>query len=117
MPGHPFRNVLIHIFHVSQASHLAEGDTVAAGQLLGTHASNETMSDIAVLVYTTQTEWRYTSYFDVLSDGLFQTYQARGVASRDAMIISKEARDADPLACSGQTFTSFGTLESWVTLN
>jgi hypothetical protein len=74
------------------------------------------MSDIAVGV-NTPGGWKLVSYFDVLTDSLFQSYQAAGVSSRDSLIISKEARDADPLTCSGETFTGSGTLENWVIIN
>lgn len=35
---------------------------------------------------------------------------------RNDMIISRAARDADPLTCNGEAFTTFGTLASWVSL-
>lgn len=104
------------IFHVALANPLKVGDSVTTGQLLGNHASDETMSDIAVGV-NTPGGWKLVSYFDVITDSVFEAYQARGVASREGVIISKQARDADPLTCSGDTFTNYGTLEHWVTLN
>lgn len=104
------------IFHVTLANPLNVGDVVIAGQLLGNHASDETMSDIAVGV-NTPGGWKLVSYFDVVTDSLFQGYQARGVSSRDTMIISKQERDSDPLTCSGETFTTPGNLENWITLN
>jgi len=104
------------IFHVALANPLKVGDSVTAGQLLGNHASDETMSDIAVGV-NTPGGWKLVSYFDVITDSVFQAYQARGVSSREDAIISKQARDANPLTCSGDTFTNYGTLEHWVTLN
>lgn len=104
------------LFHVAVANPVAVGDVVAAGQLLGNHIGDQTMSDIAVGV-NTPGGWKLVSYFDVLTDSLFQSYQAAGVSSRDALIISKEARDADPLTCSGETFSDVGTLEDWVTIN
>ena len=33
--------------------------------------------------------------------------------SREEVIIIKEERDADPLSCDGETFTTQGTLENW----
>jgi hypothetical protein len=35
----------------------------------------------------------------------------------DTDYISKEDRDADPLSCDGQRFTSSGKLENWFNLN
>jgi len=43
------------------------------------------------------------SYFDVITDDVFQNYKNRGVPSRDDFIISKEERDAHPLNCIDET--------------
>jgi hypothetical protein len=104
------------IFHIALASPLNEGDAVAEGQVLGHHGGDETMSDMAVCVSTPGGR-RLVSYFDVMTDALFQTYQRRGVSSREQFIITKSERDADPLSCDGETFTSSGTLGNWVQLN
>jgi len=56
------------------------------------------------------------SWFEVMTDAVFQRYAARGIASRESLIISRAERDAEPLTCSGETFTSFGTIQNWVTL-
>ena len=102
------------IFHVNLTNPLNVGDLVTAGQQLGTQA--QTASDIAVEV-STPSGWKLVSYFDVMTDSLFQNYQARGLSSRDDAIISKEARDADPLTCDGDQFTDSGNLENYVVLN
>jgi len=104
------------IFHVALSPQLKEGDKVAEGQLLGHHASDETMSDLAVRVATPK-GWRLISYFDVMTDTLFQSFQSRGVSSRTQLIITKAERDADSLTCEGEVFTSSGHLEDWVHLN
>jgi len=104
------------IFHVNLSPRPVEGDSVAAGQLLGYHASDETMSDIAVCVATPQGS-RLISYFEVMTDSLFQSYQARGVDARDQLIISSAERDAGLLTCDGETFTGSGSLENWVWLD
>jgi hypothetical protein len=104
------------IFHMAVADPVTVGETIAEGQLLGHHIGDQTMSDVAVGV-STPGGWKLISYFDVMADSLFQTYQADGVSSRSELIISREARDADPLACSGETFTSTGTLANWVILD
>jgi len=104
------------IFHIDLGASLEEGDQVAAGQQLGTHIGSQTMSDIAVAVNTPDGRKRI-SYFEVMSDGLFQQYQDRGVAARSDLIISKDERDADPLTCDGESFTSDGSIEGWVYLN
>jgi hypothetical protein len=105
-------NRMFFIFHVNVFASLQVGDAVTAGQQIGTHIGSQTYSDIAV--------WegdRLVSYFRVMTDSVFQAYRNRGVSSRDDLIISKEARDADPLTCSGETFQSQGNLPHWVYLN
>lgn len=104
------------IFHVNLTNPLNVGDLVTAGQQLGTYIESHYSSDIAVGV-DTGNAWKLVSYFDVMTDSLFQDYQARGLSSRDDAIISKEARDADPLTCDGEEFTDSGNLENYVVLN
>ena len=103
------------IFHITLVAPLKVGDQIALGQQLGTHIGSQTMSDIAVGV-ATESGYRLISYFDTLNDSLFQLYQLRGVATRNDMIISKEARDADSVKCSGDAFLSSGTIGDWVVL-
>lgn len=105
------------IFHLLLAdSTLAEGRRVNAGELLGTHISSRTYSDIAVAVIT-PFQRKLISYFDVMTDALFSHYQTRGLASRSDAIIGKAERDANPLTCSGEAFISgAGALADWVTL-
>jgi hypothetical protein len=104
------------LFHVNLSGPLHVGDAVAAGQQLGTLVGTESLSDIAVKVNTPRGT-KMVSYFSVLTDDVFRQYQARGLASREDAIISKDVRDAHPLTCSGETFADGGTLENWVTLN
>jgi hypothetical protein len=109
-PGFYFR-----LYHVVITNALRIGDRLLAGQAIGHAYSGTTATDMEVDVNTTN-GWRLVSYFDVMTDSLFSEYQARGVASRSDLIISKEQRDADPLTCDGQAFLTFGTNTSWVTL-
>ena len=60
--------------------------------------------------------YKLISYFETLTDSLFQLYQLRGVATRNDMTITKEARDADSVKCSGDAFLSSGTIGDWVVL-
>jgi hypothetical protein len=103
------------IFHIDLSTELSVGDSVTAGQQLGTHIGAQTLSDIAVGT-TVGTSFKLVSYFDVLADEAFQEFQARGMNSRDDAIISEEARDADPLTCTGEDFANSGNLENWVVL-
>jgi hypothetical protein len=103
------------IFHVNVNQDLLLGNAVVAGQEIGTHISNITCDDIAVGV-STLGGLRLVSFFRLITDSLFQSYQARGILSRSEFIISEEARNDDPLNCSGETFGTFGTIENWVNL-
>jgi hypothetical protein len=104
------------IFHVNLLDQLEVGDVISEGQQLGFHIGSQTMSDIAIGVHTPN-GWMLVSYFDVMSDALFQDYQQRGLTSRSDAIISRELRDADTLECNGEEFENSGTLENWVILN
>lgn len=105
------------IYHVNPSLPLARGTVLSAGQQIGTHIGNQTTSDIEVGVATPR-GFKLVSWFEVMSDGLFQSYAARGVASRESAIITKAERDADPLTCNGETFTSSGSgaIPNWITL-
>ena len=104
------------IFHVNLTNPLSVGDVVTAGQQLGMHIGSQTMSDIAVGV-NTPNGWKLVSYFDVITNSVFQDYQERGLTSRNDVIISKELRDADSLICNDEEFEDSGNLENWATLN
>jgi len=104
------------IFHVNPVENLKVGAAVTAGQPLGHHIGSVTTSDIAVRVNTPAGS-RLVSYFALMTDELFQTYQRRGIANRDALIITREARDADPLACVGGKFESGGNIPNRVQLH
>ncbi len=107
------------IFHVALSDGVSPGDHVTSGQQLGTHAYLG-CSDIAIEVEIANhpsCPWQLISYFEVMTDAVFQEYQAAGVTSREQMIISQAERDADPLNCTGETFGTPGTIENWVTLN
>ena len=104
------------IFHVNPFNPIQAGDTVTAGQSLGTHIGSQTYSDMAVGV-STPTGWKWISYLETLTDTAFQAFRNRGLSAPSAAIISREARDADPLTCSGETFLTSGNLADWVILN
>lgn len=103
------------LFHVRLSTPLAVGMHVAAGQPIGTHIGSQTMSDVAVAV-TTPAGFQLVSWFDVLDDAGFAQHAARGIASREAMVIARAERDAHPLSCSGEQFADAGLLENWVPL-
>ena len=95
------------IFHVAILPGIIKGREVTAGEHIGNHANNSTISDIAVRIFTLNEgmpKKQLVSYFDVMTDRLFSDYQARGLLNREDAIISAEDRDNDPLNCSGEEF-------------
>ena len=54
---------------------------------------------IVVKVDTCPYGTKRLSYFDVITDNVFQAYKDRGATAREEFIISKEERDKDPLTC------------------
>jgi hypothetical protein len=93
------------------------GSAVTAGSSLGyvRFGVNTVDFDIAVKARTS-TGVRNLSFIQTVTDGLLATYDAwagAGTQTRDSFSISRAARDADPLTCNGETFTSIGSLPSW----
>ena len=107
----------ISIFHINLQGTRNVNDKISAGELLGTHTGSQTYSDISVIVNDPARQGRMVSYFDVITDQVFSEFSTYGIISRAVMIIPKSERDANPLTCSGDTFTSSDPLESWVILN
>ena len=105
------------IFHINLSAPFAVNDKISEGEILGTHIGSQTYSDISVIVNDPTKQGRMVSYFDVMTDSLFIDYSNRGVYSRADVIIPKEVRDANPLNCNGDTFTTTDTLENWIYLN
>jgi len=100
------------LFHLDLSTTLAVGDRVTAGQELGTSEKiSGTAGEIAVEVLT-PSGMKLVSFFDAMDDSVFAVYQARGVPNREAVIISKAERDADPMTCDGETFTSTSVIEN-----
>jgi hypothetical protein len=104
------------LFHVAPYPEITISSNVTAGQEIGTHASDQTSSDIAVSRYANQ-GYILVSYFEVITDEVFAEFQARGVTSREDLILSKEQRDSNPITCDGETFTDPGTLPTWFSLS
>jgi hypothetical protein len=115
---------LVRIFHVNYLSGLTIGTQVNAGQWLGYADMRESYSsDLAVEciyaappVYPVGSPYldrgiKYLSAFEFMTDTLFRQYQARGIANRADVVISKDYRDAHPV-------TNWGTYDplDWVKL-
>jgi hypothetical protein len=95
------------LFHVGLAKPLSVGDRIEEGQVLGTHSSIVTFSDIAVGVNTTDNKYTLVSYFDTLTDAAFAPYQARGINSRSQMSFTKAEREANPYECDTSSPPNF----------
>jgi hypothetical protein len=100
------------IFHINPVKAYKVDDKVVEGEFLGTHISTDTYSDISVIVNDPTKQGRFVSYFDVITDNVFQQYELRGATTRENFKISKVLRDANPLSCSGDTFTGTDPLEN-----
>jgi len=100
------------IFHIVTTENFSVGTKVTEGAFLGKTVS----TDIAVMV-NQALGYRNISYFEVMTDALFTTYQNRGVVSIEDMIISKETRDANPCQCDGESFLTSETESDWKILN
>lgn len=102
--------VVVVLFHVRRAAGVDVGTALAAGQTVGRHASDETMSDVAVEVAdgSAPQERRLVSVFDpaVMGDAAFAALTARGVGARADLIIGRAERDAVPLRCDGERFVA-----------
>ncbi len=104
------------LFHVNLDRPLQVGDHVEAGQTLGRPEKEDGGTTVAVWVHTPEGD-RLLSYSHVISDGLLVQYQLRGLHSREAAIVSREERDADPLTCQGEEIIDTGNLDHWFILN
>lgn len=94
-------NYTIRLFHIYLNERIKKGSKISAGQKIGIISLYQN-TDIAILAG--RYSRKYISYFDVMPDNIFAKYVDRGVKSRSELIISKEARDADPLQCNGEMF-------------
>jgi len=93
------KDYTIRLFHVYKNAGIAKGSVLKAGQKIGV-IGQYSSTDIAVQ----KGRNNFISYFDVMPDSIFATYIARGVTSKNDLILSKAQRDANPLQCSGENF-------------
>lgn len=82
------------------------------------------VADFTGRYYATIAVWAHTpggdmllSYFKVISSDIYNLYKQRGLFSREAAIISKADRDADPLTCQGEEIINTGNLSDWFYFN
>jgi hypothetical protein len=83
------------LFHVEPGPFLKVGEDLVPGQIIGHHVGRITCSDVAVKCLTSAGK-RNVSYFELLTDSVFDGYRIRGIASRSQMIINPEHRRANP---------------------
>jgi hypothetical protein len=105
------------IYHINLNMSLMVGDRVTSGQELGcSEKKTGTVTDIALWVHTPEGN-KLVSFFEVISDPVFQLYFNRGLPSRNQAIITKIERDLDLLECIGEQFVNPGNLENWFDFN
>ena len=92
-------SIRIRLQHVTPLSGIKTGP-VRAGQPIGVAGQS---FDVAMerIVFPMKTQ--YISYFAAMPDNMFARYQAKGVKSRDELIISRVDRDVKPLQCKPGT--------------
>ncbi len=95
------KDFTVRLFHVYLDDGFKKGSTLTAGQRIGAISAGQN-TDIAVQRGGFRGE--FVSYFSVMPDSVFAAYQARGISTREDLIVSKEARDANPLTCQGEQF-------------
>ena len=93
-PGYYFN-----FFHVNLDPKFERGSTVEAGQLLGTLGSEDAWGEIAVEARVSPSEFHLLSFLQVANDDVIQQYKERGFRTISDVVISKEDRDANPIAC------------------
>jgi hypothetical protein len=92
----------IRLSHVFPGAGVRAGMRVRAGAQIASIWDEQEM-DVAVEAYHGTAFARYVSYFDVMPDRLFAAYRARGVTSRNELVLTSAYRDAHPVQCVGQT--------------
>ena len=114
--------LLIILFHVDLldptivvGTHLSAGQHIGFGRLIRNGSQLPSHDFDIALNANTHDGIRYISYFDAMTDSLFNDYAVWGskLSLWDSFTISEAERDADPLTCIDETFTSNGSLPSW----
>lgn len=108
---------IVRLFHIHPKDGLKSGDKVTAGEKLG-YIGATLGTDVAINVRSIGGQ-KFFSYFQVISDEVFQKYKQRGANTINDFIITKEYRDANPLECNGESFAEnySDNLSDFVQLN
>lgn len=116
-----YSGIHFNLFHIDKHDNYTLGSKVNAGDYLGTFrlyypSSDEYAGDFDIAVGANTPEgYRYISFFETMVPDLLATYEAKGATLAD-LVITKEQRDADPLECNGESFTTYDESD-WVTLD
>ena len=86
-------------YHIALDPNLTEGMLVEAGEQIGTLGHEESWGEIAVEVRINSREIHLISFLQVATDDVLEMYKLRGMNTASDVIITKEQRDATPLAC------------------
>jgi outer membrane biosynthesis protein TonB len=86
-------------FHAALADGLKEGSEVKAGQQIGTFGDENTYGEIAVEVQVKNGKTYALSFLEVANESVFKEFSDEGINSANDVIITREYRDANPLAC------------------
>ena len=95
-PGYYFN-----FLHVKPSEGLVEGSSVEAGQQIGTLGNEEAWGEIGVEVRVNSREAYFVSFLQVATDQVLEAYIDRGLVSVSDVIVTREQREATPLACGG----------------
>lgn len=96
-----YPEINIRLQHVQPIPGIKEGK-VKAGEPIGLVLANQSF-DLAIEAgLSGKNKTGYISYFSAIPDSILKKYQARGIQSRDDLIITKEYRDAHPFSCHGK---------------
>lgn len=103
----------VRLFHIYPLITLKVGQQVKAGDQIGLINMGQG-TDIAVEANINSNR-RFYSIFELMTDQLFQKYIQKGASSRDEFILSEQYRKENPLTCNGQQFTNHSeTWKEWV---
>ncbi len=83
------------IFHLNPFANISVGVEVHAGEAIGfADVRENSNTDIAIQRSIPIFKTKLYSYFEVMTDDVFNNYQARGISSRSQLIKSKEVVDS-----------------------
>lgn len=103
-----YESYTVRLFHVYPLDTLTAGSKITAGERIGSVLPWQ-QTDIAVQVMTLGGP-QFISYFDVLADSAAAAYNDRSADVPEDFIISRQARDQNPLSCTGEEFTNKETM-------